>query len=70
MRAPQQLGARRYAQDIAHLTRCRSGLVLDNGLDEETVSSALKQIDALIVTLGALMRQKEANDTGEHEIGR
>jgi hypothetical protein len=64
---PKQLGARRYAQDIAHLTRCRMGIVLDTGLQPETVSLALQQIDALISTLAELRRQREASETGDDD---
>jgi hypothetical protein len=58
----KQLGSRRYAQDIASIGRCRSGILLDNGLDAETVKTALAQIDALMVTLATLKRQKEAGE--------
>ena len=69
MGAPKQLGARRYALDVQHISRCRAGIVLDSGVDAETVSTALRQIDALIETLVSLMRQKEASDTGEYKVG-
>jgi DNA-binding sugar fermentation-stimulating protein len=70
MGVPKQLGARRYAQDIVHLTRCRSGIVLDTGFDNEIVAIALQQIDSLIATLGILKRRKEADESGEFKVSQ
>jgi hypothetical protein len=63
--AYKDLGSRRYAQDIAHLTRCRTGIALDTALSPESAALAFAQIDALISTLADLKRQRETNEASD-----
>lgn len=65
--APKNMGSRRYAFDIAALGRCRNGILLDVGLQPDTVKTALAQIDALLVSLSALKRQREATEIEDEE---
>jgi hypothetical protein len=63
MSAPtKQLGSRRYTDAMAMLGRVRNGIITDTGLNADTTETSLRQIDALLVTLATLKRQKEASE--------
>jgi hypothetical protein len=64
---PKQLGSRRYRQDIAALSRTRTGILLDTDLAPEDAARAIAEIDALQSTLATLARQKESRE--EEETG-
>jgi hypothetical protein len=53
------MGARRYANDIASLTRCRTAITLDSKVDTSTAREAQSQIDSLIATLAQLKQQHD-----------
>ena len=60
-------GSKRLQNDLASLNRARANIMLDSDLDPQDVKAALTHIDAAMVALSTLKRQKEVAEKAEDD---